>query len=190
VVWVGRETDLPLVAKGLTQAVDAAQALRRAGLVPDVVYAASLMRTQRFAEIVAETLGLPPPITDSRLDELDYGRWAGRTNDEIAGDGPAALAAMQAWNAVDAWPERAGWGSRWADVQAAIAGFAAERLDPAGQRRALVVSSNGILRFLPRLLLGSSRDSFKMRTGHLGVIDVRNGESTLRCWDVAPAELG
>lgn len=192
VVWVGRETDLPLVEKGLAQAAAAAAALGRTGLAPDVIYAASLRRTRRFAEIIAETLELAPPVVDERLDELDYGHWAGRTNDEIARDGgPAAEAAMAAWNTSDAWPEGAGWGSRKAEVQDAIERFAVERLAGGGHRRPLVVSSNGILRFLPRILLAplAQRDSFKMRTGHLGVIDCQDGDACLRCWDVAPADL-
>jgi len=191
VVWVGRETDLPLVEKGLAQAAAVACALRSADLIPDAIYAASLKRTRRFAEIIAETLGLGAPIIDSRLDELDYGRWAGRTNDEIAKDDPAALAAMDAWNRFDRWPETAGWVSRQADVQAAIGQFAVDRLTPGGHRRPLIVSSNGILRFLPRVLLApmAQRESFKMGTGHLGVIDCQDGEACLRCWDTAPADL-
>ena len=53
VVWVGRETDLPLVDKGLEQAAAAADALKRKGLIPDAIYCASLQRTRRFATIVA-----------------------------------------------------------------------------------------------------------------------------------------
>lgn len=191
VVWVGRETDLPLVEKGLAQAAAAAEALRRTGLIPDVIYAASLKRTRTFAGIVADSLGLPAPIIDSRLDEIDYGRWAGRTNDEIAADGPAAQAAMTAWGSHDVWADGVGWASRWADIQAAVSGFSTERLALSGHRRPLVVSSNGILRFLPRVLLAGQAqpDSFKMRTGHLGIIDCQDGEACLRGWDVAPAEL-
>jgi probable phosphoglycerate mutase len=191
VVWVGRETDLPLVEKGLAQAAAVASALRSVSLIPDVIYAASLQRTRRSAETVAETLGLAPPVIDSRLDELDYGRWAGRTNDEIASDGPAAIAAMDAWNKSDQWPEDAGWVSRQADVREAIQRFAVDRLATGGHTRPLVVSSNGILRFLPRFLLAplAHRDSFKMRTGHLGVIDCQDGDGALRCWDVAPDDL-
>ncbi len=190
-VWVGRESDLPLVEKGLAQAAAAAEALRRAGLVPDVIYAASLQRTLRFAAIVAETLGLAAPLVDPRLDELDYGRWAGRSNEDIAGDDPAVKAAMEAWNRFDAWPDDAGWVSRQADIEEAVRSFSRERLAGGGHVRPLVVSSNGILRFLPRALLASpgQRDSFKMRTGHLGVIDCRDGNATLRLWDVAPADL-
>jgi probable phosphoglycerate mutase len=191
VVWVGRETDLPLVDKGLQQAVRAAEALRAAGLVPDAVYAASLSRTRRFAAIVCETLGLPDPAIDPRLDEVDYGRWAGRSNDEIAAGGVAAVAAMEAWNSRDVWPEGMGWTSRSADVLAAIRQFADEVLVEGRHDRPLVVSSNGILRFLPRVLLGEAvdRDSFKMRTGHLGRIVRHQGPAALACWDTAPEQF-
>ncbi|WP_158240635.1 histidine phosphatase family protein [Telmatospirillum siberiense] len=191
VVWVGRETDLPLVDKGLVQAAAAAEALRRTGLIPDAVYAASLRRTRRFAEIIADSLGLAAPVIDPRLDEIDYGRWAGRTNDEIASDGPDAEAAMVAWGGRDVWPAEVGWATTWAEVEAAVTAFSTQCLALAGHRRPLVVSSNGILRFLPRVLLAGQAqpDSFKMRTGHLGIIDCQDGEACLRCWDVAPADL-
>lgn len=191
VVWVGRETDLPLVDKGLAQAAAAAEALRRTGLIPDAVFAASLKRTRAFAEIVAEALGLAPPVIDGRLDEVDYGRWAGRTNDEIAAEGPEAVAAMEAWNSADVWPEGAGWTSRQSDILGAIGDFAAERLAPGRFARPLVVSSNGILRFLPRLLLPQAvhLPSFKMGTGRLGVIERGDSGCRLVSWNLAPAEF-
>jgi probable phosphoglycerate mutase len=190
VVWVGRETDLPLVEKGLEQAAAAAEALRRKGLIPDAIYCASLQRTRRFALIVAESLGLPEPVIDSRLDELDYGSWAGRGNDEILAADPNAAAAMDAWNSSDMWPEGAGWVSRRATVMGALESFAAEILAPGRHARPLVVSSNGILRFLPRLLLEKSAQlpSFKMRTGHLGLIERGEGHARVRAWDLS-AEL-
>lgn len=185
VVWVGRETDLPLVERGLEQAAAAAEALRRKGLVPDAIYCASLQRTRRFAAIVAETLGLAEPIVDHRLDELDYGRWAGRSNDEILAADPAAASAMEAWNSGDAWPEGAGWVSKRETVMAGLESYAAERLAPDAHARPLTVSSNGILRFLPRLLLETVAQlpSFKMRTGHLGLIERDQGGTRLRAWD-------
>ena len=187
VVWVGRETDLPLVEKGLDQAAAAGEALRRKDLIPDAIYCASLQRTRRFAEIVAETLGLPAPVGDLRLDELDYGAWAGRSNDEILAATPSAAASMEAWNASDSWPEQAGWVSRRETVIEGLRSFAEERLALGLHRRPLVVSSNGVLRFLPRLLLDSAQmlPSFKMRTGHLGLIE-RDGKSAfLAAWDQA-----
>jgi len=187
VVWVGRETDLPLVAKGLEQAEAAAEALKRKGLIPDAIYCASLQRTRRFATIIAQTLGLAAPVIDSRLDELDYGAWAGRSNDEILAADPNAAAAMEAWNGSDSWPHHAGWVSRPETVLAGLESFAAERLAPGAHGSPLVVSSNGILRFLPRLLLEKTAQlpSFKMRTGHLGLIEREEGHAHLRAWDTS-----
>jgi broad specificity phosphatase PhoE len=191
VVWVGRESDLPLVAKGLEQAERLAAALRGRGWIPDAIYCASLRRTRRTAQIVAETLGLPAPAVDERLDELDYGGWAGRSNDEIVAADPAAAAAMAGWNQRDQWPENAGWGSRRGEIMAGLAGFAAECLGPARHARPLVVSSNGILRFLPRLLLAESErlPSFKMKTGHCGVIRRAGETASLAGWDLPPDSL-
>lgn len=188
VVWVGRETDLPLVEKGLQQAAAAAEAFRRKGLIPDVIYCASLQRTRRFAEIVAETLGICAPQIDGRLDELDYGSWAARSNDEILAADPSAAAVMEAWNTADVWPERAGWISQRETVMEALGDFAQDCLASGRHERPLVVSSNGILRFLPRLLLEKNAQlpSFKMRTGHLGLIARRNGEAQLGTWDSTP----
>lgn len=185
VVWVGRETDLPLVDKGLEQAAAAADALRRTDLIPDAIYCASLQRTRRFATIVAEKLGLPEPVIDPRLDELDYGSWAGRSNDEILAADPNAIASMEAWNSSDCWPDKAGWVSQRETVLAGLESYAAERLAPGAHGRPLTVSSNGILRFLPRLLLEKTAQlpSFKMRTGHLGLIERNEGSAYLRAWD-------
>ena len=190
VVWVGRESDLPLVAKGERQAQALAAALTRKGWRPDVIYCASLRRTRRTAGLIAESLSLPAPVVDSRLDELDYGAWAGRSNEEILAADPANQAMMTGWNERDQWPEQAGWGSRRAEVMAALESFAAERLAEDGPRLSLTVSSNGILRFLPRFLLAPAAQlpSFKMRTGHLGLIE-RRPDASLIGWDLAPEAL-
>jgi probable phosphoglycerate mutase len=187
VVWVGRETDLPLVEKGLEQAAAAAEALRRKKLIPDAIYCASLKRTRRFAVIVADRLGLAEPMVDPRLDELDYGAWAGRSNDEILAADPAAATAMEAWNGGDVWPGKAGWVSERETVMAGLESFAADRLAPGLHARPLVVSSNGILRFLPRMLLEAAAQlpSFKMRTGHLGLIERDGDGAHVRAWDAS-----
>jgi probable phosphoglycerate mutase len=188
VVWVGRETDLPLVEKGLQQAAAAAEALRRNDLIPEIIYCASLQRTRRFAEIVADSLGLCAPVIDGRLDELDYGSWAGRSNDEIVAADPAAAAVMEAWNSEDIWPAQGVWVSQRQSVIEALTDFAEDCLTEGRHGRPLVVSSNGTLRFLPRLLLENPAQlpSFKMRTGHLGLITRRNRETLLEMWDMSP----
>jgi probable phosphoglycerate mutase len=190
VVWVGRETDLPLVPKGEDQARRVAAAILRSGCIPDVIITAKLKRTTRFAEIVAGELGLPQPEPDSRLDEIDYGPWAGLTNDEISATGDRAAAALAAWGAHDIWPAGFGWRPDEAAIKAAVAAFIAEKPMSGLYKRPLVVSSNGILRFLGRALApNATRASFKMRTGHLGRIVQNGNEARLTGWDQSPDDF-
>ena len=192
VVWVGRETDAPLVDKGLEQAHAAAAALARSGRIPTAIWHGSLSRTRTFAAIVAEDLGLAvTPRQDDRLDEIDYGAWAGLTQDEIAAQ-PGGPALLEAWSQRDQWPEAAGWVTTRAGMLAQVTGFARDVLAAAGTgERLLVVSSNGVLRFFPRQLAarpapGIERASYVMKTGHLGLAR-RAGEGwDLLAWNDKP----
>ncbi|MBI4184842.1 MAG: histidine phosphatase family protein [Proteobacteria bacterium] len=195
VVWVGRRTDLPLVARGEEQAREAAAGLARAGFVPDAVYCASLRRTRGFAEIVAGALaGAPDPIVDDRLDEIDYGAWEGLTAEEVAAR-PGGGDMLAAWVGSDAWPEGAGWRSTREEVSARVRGFIAERLGgAAGPSRVLVVGSNGVLRFFPRLLDAApppagAPASYQLKTGHLGLVAGEGGRFRIERWNVSPASL-
>ncbi len=195
VVWVGRETDLPLVDKGWAQARAFGAALARLDLRPDRIYCASLRRTREFAAGVIEVLGTgaPAPLVDDRLDEIHYGAWAGLTAEEIVERDPAAAARLEAWSARDTWPTDAGWVTTEPDMRSAIEGFVAEVIAPAGgtNQRILVVSSNGVLRFLPRVLGAASPDhpSYVMKTGHAGRIIGDPGAFRLDYWNRAPEGL-
>ncbi len=192
VVWVGRETDLPLVERGEEQARQAAEALREAGLVPTSVTSGTLKRTRGFAGIVrAAICPEVPAAQDPRLDEIDYGAWAGLSSEEIAAL-PGGPAMAEAWQSADVWPEAAGWRSTQADILDALRSFLDDVLAAArdGERR-LIVSSNGTLRFIPRLLgIAEPGTSYQMKTGHLGLVR-RETDGTLRlaCWNVKPAEF-
>jgi probable phosphoglycerate mutase len=192
VVWVGRETDLPLVEKGRQQARAFGSAVLRLGLVPDRVFCASLRRTRGFAELMAEAgLAGPAPVIDPRLDEIDYGAWAGKDSEQIAAL-PGGAAALDGWSRRDAWPADAGWVSTEAEILGAIAGFIDEVIAPAGaDEKILVVSSNGILRFFPRVLgvTGLALPSYVMKTGHAGLISGTPGHWRLRFWNVAAEAL-
>jgi len=198
VVWVGRESDLPLVAAGEAQARTLAAALAARGLAPNRIYCGGLKRTRRYAEIVAEGVGLgAAPIVDDRLNEISFGDWAGRAAEEISRD-PTAAAALAAWNERDKWPASAGWETTEAEVRAAVEGFLADlAADGAGAgggagARPLVVSSNGILRFFPRLLglaVAGGRASYRMKTGNASVLARDGGVWSIKCWDVPPEEI-
>ena len=194
VVYVGGKDDPPLTETGMTQARDLAIALGRAKIPIAGVFCAPLKRTRRFARIIALSLALPMlPVTDKRLTEIDYGDWTGRTNEEIAGE-LGQGEALRLWNEAGAWPERAHWAESEADLKTRVAGFRAmlrERFSPADT--VLVVSSNGVLRYLARDALGAAAKSdprfpFKMRTGHIGRIRVADGAAEILYWDRAPAE--
>ena len=67
-------TDCPLNATGTAEAREAAEELRRRGVVFDAVYTSPLVRAVQTAEIIAPRV---PPLTDARLLEMDYGPFEG-----------------------------------------------------------------------------------------------------------------
>lgn len=192
VVWVGRETDLPLVERGEEQAREAAGALHTAGLIPTSVTSGTLKRTRGFAGIVREAICPDAPVAqDPRLDEIDYGAWAGLSSEEIAAL-PGGPAMAEAWQKEDVWPEGAGWRSMQAEILGALRSFLDEVLASAGDGETrLIVSSNGTLRFVPRLLgIAEPGMSYQMKTGHLGLIKREpDGSLRLACWNRKPGEF-
>ena len=192
VVWVGRETNLPLVDKGWSQARAFGSALLRINMVPDRVFAASLRRTRDFAEAMGEVqMRWKKPVIDPRLDEVDYGAWAGKTNDEIAAM-PGGAAAAEAWSRHDVFPADAGWGSSEAEIFGNIESFSGEVIETAGPKeKLLVISSNGILRFFPRLMGATNLDqpSYVMKTGHAGLISGEPGAFRVRFWNLSAEAL-
>lgn len=194
VVYVGGKDDPALTEEGETQARDLAIALARARVPVAGVFCAPLERTRRFAEIVALSLALPMlPVADARLTEIDYGDWTGRTNEEIVGDLGQGEALCQ-WNEGGVWPQESHWAESEADLKRRVAAFYAmlrERFSE--DDTVLVVSSNGVLRYLAREALGETAKSdprfpFKMRTGHIGKIRERGGRAEIPYWNRPPAE--
>ena len=181
VVWVGRGSDLPLVDKGRVQAHDAATVLKAQGLIPSAVLAAGLKRTGEFANIVCKDLGIAAPVTESRLDEIHYGRWEGATTEEMTAD-PVCAAALTGWQQSDIWPDALGWHTTQQDVINALSAVLNQILAGAFGSSPLVVSSNGILRFAPRILGISAAHSFQLKTGALGCLEHDGGAWSVRFW--------
>lgn len=91
-----RDTDLN--ARGLAQAEEAAERLRRiaGAALPTADYVASpLTRTRRTMEAIRVGIGLPAAgyRTDLRLREIGFGAWEGRTWAEIRRRDPGGAAA-------------------------------------------------------------------------------------------------
>lgn len=181
VVWVGAGTDLPLVEKGIAQAHAAARFLDDNDLRPTAVIAATLKRTQHFAKIVCDDLKLSPPRSDFRLNEIHYGAWEGAATEQIAAD-PARKQALEQWQQADIWPLALNWQTTQAQVTIALSSLLDELKAGAGGDSPLIVSSNGILRFAPRLLGVDSAASYQLKTGALGCADEDSGRWTVRFW--------
>jgi probable phosphoglycerate mutase len=172
-VWVGARSDLPLVEKGVTQAQALAEALQKAGIAPQSLTSGPLQRTSQMATIIAETLNIPRATIriDPRLREIDYGAWEGKSTEAIiAAGGGAELAA---WNKSSVFPTSPGWSPSEAQLIIDTCAILAE----ARTGTALIITSNGILRFFARAVInaGDFTDR-KVATGHICVME-RQSES-------------
>ncbi len=194
VVWVGARTDLPLTGKGKEQAEALATGLQPLMSHIKRVIAGSLKRTREHAGIAAGGLRLEVPIeADGRLREIDYGLWEGKSSEEIQALGGDTE--LKAWNEMGQWPRAPGWAPT-AEVIAAnvaqLAGECAETLD-AGDA-ALLVTSNGILKFFLKLVPGAfdemaARGALKVATGNCCAL--RHGPRgwEVLFWDREPSQL-
>ena len=187
-VWVGANEDVPLVDKGLQQSRDIGLALREAGVLPDRIIAGPLKRTRIGAELAGEVCGFSGDIEiDERLREIDYGVWGGKSDDEIA----------EQWSdtATTDWREHSipPSGAGWSPSPAALAENARAVLDAATRDRSedtvvLIVTSNGILRYLHRLLAGPNapESEAKVKTGHMGAARIDDSGERLLFWNQPP----
>jgi probable phosphoglycerate mutase len=189
VTWVGSTNDLPLVQSGLEQAERAAAALESTTLA--AIYCAPLLRTKKFAEIVADKQATKPtPIIDNRLTELDYGDWSGLSDDEIAakfGD------SLKNWINSSTWPSGCHWASSEAAVTAEVQSLVAELESKYADDTVLLVSSNGRLRYFLKLIAGEferrvASKQFKMGTGKVSILNGHRDYSLL-AWNEDPAAL-
>lgn len=161
---IGR-TDAPLSEVG-------AASIRRLASAwtptPDRLMASGLARARSSAALLAEAWRLLVD-TDSRLGEMDFGVWDGRTWAELeAADGERLAAWMAAWVTV-----RAPGGESFTDVVSRVRGWAAEL---PGEGSAAVVAHAGSIRALLCALLELPLDAaFRLRVDHGRVSGVRMG---------------
>ena len=172
-VWVGARSDLPLVPSGLAQAESLAQALKKASFQPSVLATGPLQRTRQMAQIAAQRLGFPSDQirVDSRLKEIDYGAWEGKTTAET--EQLWGREAVEAWTRNSLFPPGAGWQPSAAHIEEK----AQEILKESVAERALYVTSGGILRFFGRLAVNTQDfPDLKVGTGHVCVMEPEGKE--------------
>ena len=181
-VWVGAREDLPLVESGEAQARALGEALRDAPLKPARILSGPLKRTRRAAEIIAELTGFDASIEiDERLKEIDYGNWGGKSDDQIIAE--FGEAALSVWRDQHRRPPRADWSPPEDVLKADAAAVLADAAK--GDAPALILTSNGVLRYMHAALEGPASDA-KVKTGRLCAarFDGARGERIL--WNVPP----
>ena len=174
ILRVGGKTDLPLSSSGLEQAKRLSRVFENVDF--GSAYSSDLKRTKQTTEAI---LGQRPYNLADFLTEVDYGPDEGRPETEvIARIGTISLTE---------WDEKAtppqGWKVDIEGLRTAWQAFLAS-CDPVSNT--LVVTSNGVARFLLDVVECDKTVPLKLRTGSYGIIDLTPKGPVLVEWDVRP----
>ena len=162
VTRVGGRTDLPLSPSGRAQA--GALAVHFAGVRFASATCSPLARTRETAEMILAAQANPPALRPERfLKEIDYGPDENQPEDAVVARlGEDALAR---WDREGDMP--ADWSPRPDTIRAGWMDWLSDLTETAepGSRH-LVVTSNGIARFIPDVVAFSARPgNIKLKTG-------------------------
>jgi len=192
-VFVGSKDDMPLVEEGYRQAERFAKLLKMRDIKLDAIYCGPLQRTRKFAELVAASLNLDLPFTiDERLNELDYGGWNGKSNDEIIEQ--FGQTAFDGWNDASVWPTNSGWPSSPEELGSQVRSFVEDLMKQySGDSTILVITSNGRMRYFLKLIAGAFEQRQKERTlkvapGNFCQLTFGESKPTLQSWNESPAK--
>lgn len=182
-------TDLPLVESGVYQGERLGAYLKAQQWIPDHIFTSCLQRTIQTATAAQQTMHIK--ISMEPLDifnEIDYGVDENQPEKEVVARlGEAALAA---WEKEAIVPD--GWRVDPAVIIKNWFEFAKMLLQQYEGRTVLVVTSNGIARFLPYLTGNFSEfcDTYgiKLATGAVGLFEYEQHGLIWRCkqWNVKP----
>jgi isoleucyl-tRNA synthetase len=134
-----------LTEKGLVQVEKLAAELK--GEEVDLIYHSPLQRTKETAEKLAQQLGLPDTVLveDSRLLEMGFGEFEGKTVDEyhaFLGDGMGSLT------------KRPEGGENWTDVKQRVGALLYELETTHAGKKILLVSHNGTSQMIQAVATG------------------------------------
>jgi len=188
-VWIGASSNPALTAEGEAQADAAARYIENNFAPLEEITAGPLVRTVRFAEIVADKLNQNFAI-DDRLREIDYGFWEGLNKADIVQRYGVQL--LEQWEQRGQWPEGMGWLPQPADLQNSLGDFLAEQHKKltSGSSTRMAVTSNGILRTIYNLITGKTAGvEAKVKTGNVCVLEPEERGWRIVMWNKKPDQV-
>lgn len=174
ILRVGGKTDLPLSSSGKAQARDLYEAL--SGIDFEMAYSSDLKRTR---ETAAAILGSQDYVLAQFLTEVDYGPDEGRPETDVVNR--LGREALSQWDKHAVSPD--GWNVDAEGLRTAWQAFLAT-CEPIGNT--LVVTSNGVARFILDVVARDKDVPLKLRTGSYGMIDLTPTGPVLAGWDIRP----
>jgi broad specificity phosphatase PhoE len=133
------------------------------------------------------------PFIDERLREIDYGQWEAKSSEEIEALGGSEE--LSAWNKLGEWPRTPGWTPSPEAIAANAAELAASSAAALGENdAALLVTSNGILKFFLKLVPGAfedmaARGALKVATGNCCALRHSTKGWEVAFWDCTPSQI-
>ncbi|KTD11974.1 phosphoglycerate mutase [Legionella gratiana] len=185
-------TDLPLVDSGLHQGRLLGNYLKQNHLIPDVLFTSKLKRAIQTAEQAQNTMGTDLPIeTLSIFNEIDYGPDENQPEEQVVAR--IGKEALRFWEAQAIVPQ--GWNvdpdtliKNWLNFSIRL------RTEYTG-KTCLIITSNGIARFLPYLTGNfeafSGQYGIKIATGALCIFENKEHSELWDCiaWNVKPQTI-
>jgi len=176
-------TDIPLNAKGISQAQDIARDLQKIPL--DIIYSSPLSRALETATII-NTYHKAKIITDNALRERRFGELEGKTYKEINAYHPALLF-HESWNFPHYRPPD---GESVNDIKIRVSAFAQKMLKENQGKSFLIVAHGVTLRILIGSFIGIPPDQLtgvRIKNAALTIIEISKGIPTLHVinWQAA-----
>lgn len=151
-----------LLPEGKKTAKKVGRLLKKKIKGPFAIYSSPLARARQTAKIIAKELGHKKIVFEKNLRERGFGKWEGKTRKEVERLFPGSI---KRWVA-NPYKEIPAWGESFFSQEKRVSAFL-KKIGKQKQKEIIIVAHGGVIRVLPRLLLGTSRkQSLKINTAH------------------------
>lgn len=186
-VRIGIQTNIGLSASGKQQAKNIGDYLKLHKITLSAVFCSELIRTKETANIALQTAGINlSPIPRAIFNEIDYGPDEGKTYDQIIER--IGAKSLEDWETFAVVPD--GWVANVDKIIDNWKAFADEMIKTYPNQTILVITSNGVARFVPYLTEDffhfSQTHKIKLATGALGSLTYNGSIWQVDYWNEVP----